>query len=108
MGEVMVCGDFNAHTGSCDDTGLQAQQLLDDLGVPVGPSAGLANVPARVNPDGRAVCSFGQALLNACAATGCVLLNGRQVGGGVLCAVGDPGSHPACRFTYKRGSAAAG
>ena len=111
LGEVVVCGDFNAHTGCDDDTGAQAQQVLAEMGVPVGPAAGLTSVPTRFNPDDRAVCPFGQALLNTCASTGCVILNGRQVGDGALCDARHqpaPGLHPACRHTYKRGAAAAG
>jgi len=34
QGTVLICGDFNAHTGTADDLGAQAQQLLDEMGVP--------------------------------------------------------------------------
>ena len=101
LGEVAVFGDFNAHTGTADDTGAVSQQVLDAMGVPAWPSPASqqAAAPCRLNPDARVVCAFGQSLLNVCAATGCMLLNGRDVSDGVLRAAAT--SHPACRRTFR-------
>jgi len=61
QGEVLICGDFNAHTGTEDDTGASAQQLLDELGVPSDQThVSTLAAPTRVNPDRHAVCQFGQ------------------------------------------------
>jgi len=80
QGEVLICGDFNAHTGTEDDTGASAQQLLDELGVPSDQThVSTLAAPTRVNPDRHAVCQFGRCLLNSCAVTGCVMLNGREL-----------------------------
>jgi len=79
QGTVLICGDFNAHTGTDDDTGSQAQQLLDDMATPGGPRSTSLVLPARVNPDPSPVCAFGRLLLTTCicAVTGCIILNGR-------------------------------
>jgi len=93
-GVVCLVGDFNAHTSTTDDTGIDSQQLLDAMGVPAGDPAILPmRIPARVNPDAAAVCAFGKLLLNLCTTTGCVLLNGRPWG------AGDPPKHHSQRAT---------
>lgn len=83
-GVVAICGDFNAHTGTWDDTGLASQQVLDAMGVMAGDTSAdqvqAAQLPQRSNSDGRAVCEYGQCLVNMCVATQCVILNGRTPG----------------------------
>jgi len=102
-GVVCLVGDFNAHTSTTDDTGIDSQQLLDAMGVPAGDPAILPmRIPARVNPDAAAVCAFGKLLLNLCTTTGLCLAEWSTMGRRGPPQAPLTESHPACRFTYKR------
>jgi hypothetical protein len=93
----------NAHTGTDDDTGTHAQQLLDEMGTPGGHRTPTMAFPARVNPDSSSVCAaFGRLLLTTCAVTGCVILNGRRGGLGD----GTPANVPG--YTYRRSGSGVG
>jgi hypothetical protein len=74
-------GDFNARTGVVDESGAGAQQLLDAMGVLVGPATGAAAaLAARCSSDVATPCGFGRLLIHLCARTGLAILNGRAPG----------------------------
>ena len=71
-----VCGDMNARTGSRDDTldtciSDNTPTLMNSLSSPEQ-----TMVPPRASMD-RGVNSFGHKLVQLCAATGIIILNGR-------------------------------
>lgn len=79
-GPVFVFGDFNAHTGSADDTGWDSQQVLDSMGAVVTDNLLVQAFPPRCNSDTTKVCEYGRLLLDLCVRSNCVLLNGRAPG----------------------------
>ncbi len=80
QGEILILGDFNAHTGTWDDTGSDSQSVLDAMGVLSGDMVSGHPLARRNNSDVQPVCSFGKALINLCVATQCVISNGRAPG----------------------------
>ena len=85
-GEVVVMGDFNAHTGTLsEDIALDRMQrdtrgfqVLDQLGVPTVPIPAVApTFPPRRNKDKKPVCAVGRRLVDLSALSGCAILNGR-------------------------------
>jgi endonuclease/exonuclease/phosphatase family metal-dependent hydrolase len=78
LGNVLVMGDFNARTGSLDDRGTEADELLARLGTAVPTVSSTPGIPARASQDGSTVDAFGRMLISEVAIEGgCILLNGR-------------------------------
>ena len=74
-----ICGDMNARTGRSDDTldiciSDNAPTLMNSVSLPEQ-----TMVPPRASMD-RGVNSFGHKLVQLCAATGIIILNGRLPG----------------------------
>ena len=65
------------HTGTADDRSQGSAGVLNDLGSQGAPVLSSATVPDCQNCNSRSVDTAGRLLLEMCAATSCVLLNGR-------------------------------
>ena len=78
FGEVLLMGDFNAHTRDLCDTSEAVRALCDMHGID-GSDAQCSNLPTRANSDTSAPCVLGRALVErVCVEGGCVILNGRS------------------------------
>ena len=80
LGKVCLLGDFNAHTADLDDRGTECDGILDDMGGMGAVRSRLIAIPARANSDRSDACAVGRQLVALCAASQCVLLNGRSPG----------------------------
>ena len=85
-GPVLLLGDFNARTGRCLETDVQATDELAALTERTGIAAGLATAhPALAHLQARRSCdaqvnAMGRDLLQMCKTSGLVILNGRLPG----------------------------
>ena len=100
--DVLLAGDFNAHTGNQQDFAdhsalLQAalDVAAEDVLVPCSQQDAACDPPPRASTCTAPVCAQGTALLQLCCATGMLLLNGRVHG--------DVPAQPTC-FTGHCGS----
>ena len=76
IGDVLLKGDFNAHTGTLADT-LSQSELLDHANIL--PANDLLDISHRCSMEAK-VCTFGNNLIDMCFAHNMCLLNGRTLG----------------------------
>lgn len=79
-GKVILCGDFNARTGTLPDVSSTDAHLDDVVNMAMPAMSPLFNnLPDRVNADPNAN-TFGQKLVQLCATTSLIICNGRLPG----------------------------